>query len=62
MSEPPVTQWLTNQDLADRYRVSIKTVREWRFKGRGPAGHKFGKHVRYALADVEAWERTQVAS
>lgn len=47
---------LSNQDLADRYNISLDTVRKWRAEGRGPRAIKVGRHVRYRLEDVEAWE------
>ena len=49
-------EWLSNQQLAQRYDVSLDTVRRWRLHGDGPAGIRVGRHVRYALEDVEAWE------
>lgn len=49
--------WLSNMDLAERYQVSIKTIRDWRLTGRGPQGVRFGQHVRYALSEVRRWER-----
>lgn len=55
------SQWLGNQDLARRYRVSIDTVRKWRATGAGPKGVRFGRHVRYSLAEIERWEREQIA-
>jgi hypothetical protein len=48
--------------IAVRFLVPEATVRKWRQNGTGPRGVRFGRHVRYALADVEAWERRQVAS
>lgn len=47
------------------YKVSIKTVQDWRLRGCGPVGVKFGRHVRYNVTDIEAWEqqrRQQAAS
>ncbi|MCP2359688.1 putative DNA-binding transcriptional regulator AlpA [Nonomuraea thailandensis] len=32
------------------------TVYAWNSRGGGPRYMKIGKHVRYKLADVEAWE------
>ena len=54
--------WLSNEDLAERYGVSIDTVRKWRHEGTGPAGVRFGRHVRYSLAELERWERVQAAT
>ncbi len=46
----------TTTDMAERYAVSIETVRKWRATGAGPRAIKAGKHVRYRGADVLAWE------
>lgn len=56
-SEPRA--WLSNVDVAERYGVSIDTVRKWRHEGTGPAGVRFGRHVRYSLAELERWEAEQ---
>jgi hypothetical protein len=49
-------QLLTNEELAERARVTIATVRGWRYNGKGPRALKLGRHVRYRLADIRAWE------
>lgn len=49
--------WLSNKDLAERYGVSLDTVRKWRHEGTGPTGVRFGRHVRYSLAELDRWER-----
>jgi hypothetical protein len=49
--------WLTNEDLAERYQVALRTVRHWRFTGTGPPGRRIGGQVRYHPDDVAAWER-----
>jgi hypothetical protein len=54
-----VNEFLTTQELADRYQVPVESVRKWRGEGTGPRGARFGKHVRYRLSDVEEWEREQ---
>lgn len=53
--------WMSNEEVAERYGVSIATVRKWRHEGTGPAGVKFGRHVRYSVAELERWEREQAA-
>jgi predicted site-specific integrase-resolvase len=35
--------------------VSVKTLRRWRWAGRGPAWRKIGAAVRYADADLAAF-------
>lgn len=49
-------KWVTKEELSERLRVSIATLRRWRHVGYGPKGVRMGRHVRYALADVEAFE------
>lgn len=59
-SHPESERHLTSQELADRERVPLATVRAWRFHGNGPRGMTIGKHVRYRLSDVVAWEESRV--
>lgn len=41
--------------------LSIYTLRNWRFQGRGPAYVKFGRAVRYSLEDLRTFaERCRV--
>lgn len=48
--------WLTTTELAERWRLSPRTLERWRVAKDGPAWHHIGGSVRYALADVEAFE------
>ena len=54
-------RWLSRQELADRYGVTVKMPAEWAVKGTGPRYAKFGRHVRYRLSDVIDWESKQFA-
>ncbi|PPJ24153.1 DNA-binding protein [Nocardia nova] len=58
-SEPD--RWLTRSQVADRLQVPVKTLAQWAYQGRGPRFRRMGKHVRYLLADLIAWEQTQFA-
>ncbi|WP_328518102.1 helix-turn-helix transcriptional regulator [Mycolicibacterium arseniciresistens] len=49
-------RWISRQELADRYGVPVKTPAVWASKGTGPPFARFGRHVRYRLSDVLAWE------
>ena len=49
---------LSNEGLAERLNVPIATVRQWRHEGTGPRAIKVGRHVRYRVTDVEAWEES----
>ncbi|ACC42020.1 hypothetical protein MMRN_37770 [Mycobacterium marinum] len=60
MEEITDDRWITRQELADRYGVPVKTPAEWASKGTGPPYAKFGRHVRYRMSDVVAWETTQM--
>jgi predicted DNA-binding transcriptional regulator AlpA len=54
--------WLTNKDLAARYKVSEKTIQDWRHRGVGPRGVKIGRHVRYLDDAVREWESEKLAA
>jgi predicted DNA-binding transcriptional regulator AlpA len=47
---------LSIADLAEREGVPMATVFQWNSRGTGPRYMKIGRHVRYKLADVVAWE------
>lgn len=51
---------LTEKELAARWRVSVRTLQNWRWMGRGPRYLKIGARVLYARADVEAFEATRL--
>lgn len=44
---PPGRKYLTEQEMAERYRVSTRTLFNWRLKGIGPKSVKIGRIVRY---------------
>lgn len=48
---------MTERHLADRWQVSLKTLRRWRLDNEGPVWHKLFRHVRYQEADVIEFER-----
>jgi len=50
---------LSPQDLAARYQLPVGTIYRWNYHGSGPRPIKVGKHCRYRLRDVEAWEEAQ---
>jgi predicted DNA-binding transcriptional regulator AlpA len=58
--EDDADRWITRRELAQRYGVPVKTPAEWASKGKGPRYARFGRHVRYRLGDVVAWERAQL--
>jgi excisionase family DNA binding protein len=50
-------EWLTPQELADELRLPKDTIYTWRSRGRGPRGHRIGRHVRFRRSDVNEWLR-----
>jgi predicted DNA-binding transcriptional regulator AlpA len=60
MSEQPSeVQFLTPEDLARRWQISIGTISNWRTKKAGPEFIRIGGLVRYNLEAVTAWEASQ---
>jgi predicted DNA-binding transcriptional regulator AlpA len=52
---------LDPESLAARTGVPLKTVYDWNSKKTGPRYMRLGRHVRYKLADVIAWENSRYA-
>jgi len=48
---------LNEHELAERWKISVLTLRGWRQNGAGPRFKKYGSAVRYSLSDVEEFER-----
>lgn len=49
--------YLTPDDLAERWGVSVATIYRWRTEGRDlPRALKIGAAVRWRPAEVERWE------
>lgn len=46
---------LTSEELANLLGIPVRTLRQWRYVGRGPRYLKFAATVRYRASDVEAW-------
>jgi hypothetical protein len=56
---PPANVWITRSELSDREKVPAATLAQWASQGKGPKYARFGRHVRYRLSDVIAWENEQ---
>jgi predicted site-specific integrase-resolvase len=52
---------LTPDQVAERYQISPDSLKEWRYKGRGPKYIRIGKRVRYRESDLLRWEEEQEA-
>jgi predicted DNA-binding transcriptional regulator AlpA len=53
---------LSPEGLAAREGVPLDTVYRWNRLRCGPAYMKIGRHVRYRLADVVAWEKSRMVT
>lgn len=49
--------FLTTADVAERWRISPRTLEGWRDKGIGPTYCRIGSRIRYQILDVEKYER-----
>ena len=53
---PDQPSYLTQRELAQRWRVSGRTLERWRAEPYGPAWVTIGGSIRYRMEDVQAWE------
>ncbi|WP_327105444.1 helix-turn-helix transcriptional regulator [Nonomuraea glycinis] len=60
-SEHDLERHLTIEDLAERMQVPVLTVYRWNSARTGPRYFKAGRHCRYKLTDVIAWENANYA-
>ncbi|MDP9437057.1 MAG: helix-turn-helix domain-containing protein [Actinomycetota bacterium] len=51
-----MSQYLTTDEVAERFRTSPGTCRYWRHIGYGPKGIKVGRRVLYPVAEVRRFE------
>lgn len=58
---PSEDYWLTRPEVGDRIKVPTKTLARWACEGKGPRYAVFGKHARYRLSDVIAWENAHLS-
>ena len=47
---------ITPGTLAERWNVTIATLSQWRWNGRGPQYLKLGRRVMYRIQDIAAFE------
>lgn len=51
----------TVHELADRWRLSPRTLERWRANGVGPVWLRLNGRVLYRIADVEAYEAAHLS-
>ena len=52
-------EFLTTKELADRWRVTEKSVLKWRKEGKAPPFYTIHNRILYRLADVEELEKAK---
>jgi len=53
--QPPDPPYFDQAALAERLRVSARTLEKWRHRGKGPPYRQAGKRVLYPSAGVSQW-------
>jgi excisionase family DNA binding protein len=61
VTPPKAIRHLTPEELSERLGIPVETLKRWRRTGDGPKFMRVGRHVRYRLADVEAYEKSCLA-
>ncbi|MFP3712100.1 helix-turn-helix transcriptional regulator [Puerhibacterium sp. TATVAM-FAB25] len=49
---------LSIETLADYVGVPVVTIDRWRTEGKGPRALRVGRHLKFALSDVQEWLAT----
>ncbi len=52
-----MTDFLTPDELAERWKLHANTLNIWRMNGTGPEYIKVGQSVRYPIEAIETYER-----
>jgi len=52
-------EFLTTKELAERWRVTEKSVLKWRREGKAPPFYTIHNRILYRLADVEELEEAK---
>jgi len=48
--------FFTPHDLAERWCITTKTLRQWRWKGKGPPFRKIEGSILYQVDEIEQYE------
>ena len=57
---PGPSVWLTPGEVADRWRVSPRTLERWRMNGTGPVWLRLTGRVLYRVEDILRYERSHL--
>ncbi|WP_235781160.1 helix-turn-helix transcriptional regulator [Sinomonas notoginsengisoli] len=56
---PGLPPLLDIRELSAYLGAPVSTIYDWRARGLGPRAYRFGKHLKFAVADVTAWIEAQ---
>ena len=56
---PDLPPLLDIRELSEYLGVPVSTIYDWRSRGVGPRAYRFGKHLKFAVADVTEWIEAQ---
>jgi hypothetical protein len=56
--KPDAPVFLLTCELAERWRLSVRTLERWRYVGVGPKYRKIGGRCVYAVAEIEQFEQS----
>ncbi len=59
MTDTSPRRYLTTADAARYLAIGLQTLPKLRLRGSGPQYLKFGRSVRYAIEDLDAWARSR---
>ena len=48
---------LRESELANRWKISSRTLEKWRAEGKPPAYQKIGRSIVYSFSDIVAYEK-----
>lgn len=54
-------QYLTVEELAERFRTTPASVHRWIYTGTAPRSLKVGRRRLFAMEDVVAWEQDRMS-
>jgi excisionase family DNA binding protein len=60
--DPSGQDLMLMEEVAERLRIPVKTLKDWRLDGIGPPGVKIGRRVKFRRRDVDAWIDAQFAA
>ena len=55
--QDPPHMFFTTREVADRYRVSVRTVEGWHYRGVGPASRRIGGRRLYPIHELAKFEQ-----